>query len=74
MFDNLGSQIDVQFRPVIMTGVWFLNIKYLRNSDILEPGKVVVGQEQLHPGRKKPYSVTGNICYFNRGSAFSKRF
>lgn len=65
MLYDLTRKIDIQFRPIEMTGRRLFNIEDLANRDILEPREVLVGQEQFPLTGQKPYSMTGDVCDLN---------
>ena len=65
MFDGLWAKIDVQIRPAEVVGRTRFNVENLGDGRVLEPRKVIKGQEQRPVSAEEPDSVWRDVGDFN---------
>lgn len=73
VLDNLRSQVYIQVRPVEMFRGRLFHLEDLPDGDVLEPGEIVIRQEQFFAVGPEPYSVSRYVGDFNVRSVCSKR-
>ena len=72
--NGLHRQVDVQHRPVKMVRARPLNLGYLFDRPLSEPGELIKGYEQFLVGKQKPKTVLRNMGDFSRQSGGSRHF
>lgn len=73
MLDGLDGKVHIKIGPIEMTEMQQFDMQQLANRHILEPRKILEGQEQLSPAQQEPEAVLRHVSDFNARSVFSKQ-
>lgn len=66
--DGVNRKVNLQAGPLEVIGRWTLYVGDLLHRGLLEPGELLVGQQQLFVAKEHPEAVPRDVGDFNRRS------